>query len=83
MRKPITLVTAFFVAVVIGVGLAGVVADQVQAKPNDCLLMIEPYLVCEDSPRCKGAGEQFCYECRGRDLYGEPCLCSRIGCVVP
>lgn len=82
MRK-MTYVTAFTLAVILGVGLAAVVAEQAEAKPSDCLLTIEPYLVCEDSPRCKGAGEQLCYECQGVDVYGEPCLCTRVGCMVP
>ncbi len=83
MRKILTAAIVFTLAIGLGVGLATMTASQVQAKPNDCLLALTPYLYCVDSPRCHGAGEQFCYECRGRDVYGEPCLCSRVGCMVP
>ncbi len=83
MRKIVTVAVVFALALGLGIGLATVTATQVQAKPNDCLLTITPYLYCVASNRCHGPGEMFCYECNGRDVYGEPCLCTRVGCMVP
>ncbi len=84
MRKVITIVTVFTIAAVLGMGLAATVATQAEAKPPTvCKLAVYPFLVCEDSPRCKDAGEQLCYECQGYDINGEPCLCSSVGCMVP
>lgn len=83
MRKILTATLVFALAIGLGIGLATISAGPLQAKPNDCLLTITPYYYCVDSPRCHGVGEQFCYECNGVDMYGEPCLCTRVGCMVP
>jgi hypothetical protein len=83
MRRFLTVFTAFTLACILGIGLATTVAPQAEAKPIICKLAVFPYLVCEDSPRCKGAGEQYCYECHGYDINNEPCLCYRVGCLVP
>ena len=85
MRKVFSLFAVFTLAVVIGLGAAAAFATQSEAAraPIVCKLTFEPFLVCEESPRCKGEGELYCYECQGYDLNGEPCLCSRVGCMVP
>ena len=83
VRKALCLFTTFVVAAAIGFGLAGVVSDEAQAKPNDCLLYIEPFYYCVESNACKGPGEMKCWLCQGMDMYDEPCLCTRMGCMVP
>ena len=83
MRKSVVLLTTFVLAFALGFGLSNIFADSPQAKPNQCLLTIEPFYVCQPSPSCKNPGEQRCWECRGWDMYGEPCLCVRVGCMVP
>jgi len=83
MKKAVTLLATFVVALALGIGIASVFPGETQAKPNDCLLFFEPVYYCEPSPSCKEPGEMKCWECMGRDLYGELCLCTRMGCMVP
>ncbi len=82
MNRPLVYAATFVVAFAVGLGLT-VFTQDVQAKPNDCVLTIEPFLYCEDHPKCKGPGEQMCWECHGWDMYGEPCICTKLGCMVP
>jgi hypothetical protein len=71
------------VVVALGLGVSTMFAGPSEAKPNQCILAIEPFYVCQPSASCKEPGEQKCWICLGRDVYGEPCLCSRVGCMVP
>ncbi len=82
MRKVTFVLGVFLFAFAIGALSAVFTAEDLEAKPTICVLAVEPFLVCEPSNRCKG-GEQFCWECEGRDPAGNPCLCRRIGCRVP
>lgn len=78
------LVTVICVLVFIGTFVfAFLTPGSLEAKPNMCVLTIEPFYYCIESNSCKGPGEMKCWECHGWDLYGEPCLCARIGCMVP
>ena len=82
MRKAGLLLATFALAFAVGTIWSLFTAEPLEAKPNTCLLAIEPFLVCEPSNRCKG-DEQLCIECQGRDPAGVPCLCRRLGCIVP
>ena len=83
MRKAGVLLIAFVLAFSAGVIWTSITAPDVEAKPTICVLAVTPFLVCEPSNKCHGAGEQFCWECQGRDPQGNPCLCRRVGCMVP
>lgn len=83
MRKAGILMATFVLAFAFGVIWSSFNGVAVEAKPTTCILAVTPFLVCEPSNRCKGAGEEFCYECQGWDPAGNPCLCRRIGCMVP
>ena len=83
MKRLVALAAVFAVAFSFTLGLTLVTTDSVTAKPNDCLLTIEPFYDCQPSARCKTPGEEYCYLCHGWDMYGEPCLCTRVGCMVP
>ena len=83
MKRFVVLVASFFMAFVIGFQVASFFAEETQAKPNMCILAVEPYYYCEPSNSCHNPGEQRCWLCLGHDVYGEPCLCSRVGCMVP
>ena len=82
MRKMGFVLATFVIAFAAGTVWSLFTAENLEAKPNICVLAVEPFLVCEPSNRCK-AGEQFCWECEGRDPAGNPCLCRRVGCMVP
>jgi len=82
MRKPVYALAIFVFAFAIGMTQAYFAPD-VQAKPTQCRLAIEPFLYCEASNSCHGAGEMLCWECRGTEPGGAPCLCTRLGCMVP
>lgn len=83
MKRAVMLSATFIAALAIGFGLAAVFPGETQAKPNDCLLFFEPVYYCTPSPSCKLPGEMICWECHGRDLYGELCLCYKLGCMIP
>jgi hypothetical protein len=83
MRKAAVVMTTFALAFVIGLGLATMFANDTHAKPQQCVLAIEPFYYCEPHPSCHNPGEQKCWECLGMDLNNEPCLCTRVGCMVP
>ena len=83
MRKLSVLLVAFVLAFTAGIIWSSVTADQVEAKPMICKLAVEPFLYCEPSNRCHGPGEEYCWQCQGIDQNGNPCLCSRVGCLVP
>jgi hypothetical protein len=83
MRQILLFGMTFAVVFSIAVGLTAVMAPATQAKPNDCLLTLEPFYYCEPAPRCHEPGEEFCWLCRGWDMYGDPCLCERVGCMIP
>ncbi len=83
MPKPLMILSVFAVAFAFGVSLVCLFTAEAQAKPNNCILTIEPFYYCIESPSCKGPGEMRCWQCHGWDLYGEPCLCVRVGCMVP
>lgn len=82
MRRPFVILTALVVVFALGVSLAFLFTEA-QAKPNNCILTVEPFYYCVESRACKGPGEMRCWQCLGYDLYGEPCLCTRVGCMVP
>lgn len=82
MRKAGLVLGAFVLAFAAGVIWSSVTAEPLEAKPFICKLAVEPFLYCEPSNRCKG-DEQFCYMCQGVEPSGAPCLCSRVGCMVP
>jgi hypothetical protein len=83
MSKTGMILAAFVLAFTVGIGLAIFAAPETQAKPIVCKLAVEPFYYCEPHPSCHGPGEQRCWECQGVDLSGEPCLCARVGCMVP
>lgn len=83
MHKAGIVLGAFVLAFAIGTAWSFFGAEDLQARPTICKLAVEPFLVCEPSTRCHGAGEQYCYECQGVDPAGVPCLCRRLGCMVP
>jgi hypothetical protein len=80
MRKAGILLATFVLAFAIGVVWSSFTAETLEAKPNICVLAVTPFLVCEPSNRCHD-GEQYCWECQGRDPAGNPCLCRRVGCM--
>jgi hypothetical protein len=83
VRKSLVYATTLVVAFALGLGLAGVLPNDAQAKPTQCLLTIEPFYHCVDHPSCKGE-EQRCWWCQGIEPgTGEPCLCTLVGCMVP
>ena len=84
MPKTVVLTAAFVLALALGFGLAAYFADSVQAKPTQCLLHVEPFYVCEPHPSCHNPGEMRCWLCLGHEpSTGEPCLCTRVGCMIP
>ena len=83
MRKFGVLAATFVLALVLGAWLSTFMADNVQAKPNMCILHVVPFYVCEPHPSCHNPGEMRCWLCMGHDLYGDPCLCTRLGCIIP
>jgi len=83
MRKPFLVLVTLIVALAIGFGSTTMFADNLMAKPIICKLLIDPIYVCKPSPSCKNPGEQVCWRCLGIDIAGEPCLCAKVGCMVP
>lgn len=82
MRKAGLVMATFVFAFAIGTLWSLFAAAPLEAKPNTCILAVEPFLDCHPSNRCD-AGQEFCYECEGRDPAGIPCICRRVGCMVP
>jgi hypothetical protein len=84
MKRLIAFAAVFAVAFSFGLGLTVFTPEGVMAKPPIiCKLMLEPFYVCNPAPQCHDPGEELCYLCLGRDLQGEPCLCSKVGCMIP
>lgn len=82
MKKSMYLVAIFVFAFAIGLSQVYLVGNA-QAKPFQCRLAIDPFLYCQPSSSCHGAGEMLCWECQGTEPDGTPCLCQRLGCMVP
>jgi hypothetical protein len=83
VKKAFGVLTILGLAFIVGLWLAAFFANDAQAKPNMCVLTIEPFYICEPHPSCHNPGEEKCIMCHGWDLYGEPCLCVRMGCMIP
>jgi len=79
-----TLSLVFAAAFSFGLGLTLMNPGDALAKPPVvCKLLLEPFYSCEPAAQCHEPGEELCYICLGRDLQGEPCLCSKVGCMIP
>ena len=83
MRRALVIATSVVVVMALGLTLVSSLAYDAQAKPVQCILTVEPFVYCEQANRCRGEGEMLCWECLGVTPDGEPCLCSRLGCMVP
>ena len=83
MRKTAMVLLVFTLAFVASYTISPMFAERSEAKPYICILTVYPYYVCEPSGRCQVPGEEYCWECNGRTPAGDPCLCSRVGCMVP
>jgi hypothetical protein len=84
MNKGLVYGAAFLIVFAVCFGIGLFFGEDAQAKPTQCLLAVEPFLYCQPHPSCHEPGAMMCWECLGiTPGSGAPCLCRKLGCMVP